>query len=250
MRHVAAACLLVLASALSAFPQTQVQAREIHLTTLAWEPYYGPDLRNDGFCGAIVKAAFEHQGHEVKISYLPWARALKDAASGRYDGILGGYYTKEREQDFLYTKAFARSQGALIARPEVEINNYDSLHELSPYRIAVGNQFAHTDAFDNADYLNKLPVNRVRQIVRMLFEGRVDIAAISVAVFRYEARELGYDDADRMTRLRPLLFDNGLHIMLPKTLKQSTGLVEDFNKGLAAIKANGTYRDIMDSYGQ
>lgn len=243
------AAVLALAGAIAI--DGRAAAREIHLTTLVWEPYYGPDLPNDGFCGAITKAAFERVGHSVTITYVPWARALRDAAAGRYDGILGGYHTEERAEDFYYSAPIARAQGALIAAPDVDMTSYDSLRELQDYTIAVANDFAYSEAFDEAEFLDKMVVNRVQQMVHMLFMDRVDIAAMSVAVFRHEAKELGYETAaSRTTMLEPPLFENDLFVMMSKAIADGAQLREDFNAGLAAIKADGTYQQIRERYGQ
>lgn len=226
------------------------KAREIHLTTLVWEPYYGPDLPNDGFCGAITKAAFERVGHSVKITYVPWARALRDAAAGRYDGILGGYYTKERAKDFYYSEPFAKAQGALIAPADFKFDQYDTMRDLEGHKIAVANDFAYSEAFDNADYLNKMEVNRTQQIIHMLFKRRVDMAALSVAVFRHQAKQLGYENTENMKMLEPLLFENDLFVMMSKAVEDGKELRNDFDEGLAAIKNDGTYADILERYGQ
>lgn len=250
-RHVRRALILAVLAVLGATaPAGAAGAREVHLTTLVWEPYYGPGLRNDGFCGAIAKAAFERAGHSVEITYVPWARALRDAAAGRFDGILGGYYTEERARKFHFSAPIAQARGALIATPEVPLDRYDSLHELADYKIAVGNDFAHSEAFDRADYLNKLEVNRVQQLVHMLFKRRVDMVAMSVAVFRHEAKELGYTDLRQMKLLEPLLFRNDLFVMFSKAITAGKALRDDFNEGLAAIKADGTYSEIRRQYGQ
>ena len=229
---------------------TPSQAREVHLTTLVWEPYYGPELRNDGFCGAITKAAFERAGHSVKITYVPWARALRDAAAGRYDGIMGGYHTEERAKNFHYTEPFAKAQGALIAPDGFELDSYDSMQDLKGYKIAIANDFAYSDEFDNAEFLDKMVVNRTQQMIHMLFKERVDMAALSVAVFRHQAKELGYDNTAQMKMLEPLLFENELFVMMSKTIDDGEKLRDDFNKGLAAIKEDGTYRDILERYNQ
>jgi polar amino acid transport system substrate-binding protein len=241
--------LVTLLVAATAMP-FDAKSREVRLATLVWEPYYGPDLPDDGFCGAIVKAAFSRMGHTVDITYLPWARALMEAGQGRYDGILGGYYTKERAQKFLYSEPFAQARGALVARPEVGISSYETLRDLTPYKISIVNEFAHNEAFDNANFLYKIQVNRVRQSMRMLFDGHVDMAALSVAVFRHESKDLAPDKAKRMKILKPLLFENDLFVMLSKQGGAPEALVADFNKGLAAIKADGTYRAIRERFGQ
>jgi polar amino acid transport system substrate-binding protein len=246
-RRILILATLLVAAAVMPF---EAKSREVRLTTLVWEPYYGPDLPDDGFCSAIVKAAFSRVGHTVDITYLPWARALMEAGQGRYDGILGGYYTKERARKFLYTEPVAQSRGALIARPEVDISHYETLRELSPYKISIVNEFAHNEAFDSADFLHKIRVNRVTQSMRMLFDGHVDMAALSVAVFRHEAKDLAPEKARRMKILKPLLFENDLFVMLSKQTEAPEALVADFNEGLAEIKADGTYRAIRERYGQ
>lgn len=225
-----------------------VAAREIRLVTLNWEPYYGANLPNDGFGGAIARAAFERAGHELTITYMPWARALREARSGHFDGILGAYKTEARARHFYISESFASARGALVARPGLAFERYESLYDLIGYSIAVGNGFAHTPAFDQAGYLRKIPVNRVEQMVHMLFNGHVDMALMSVAVFRHHARKLGYYRPQDLKVVKPLVFHNDLHILMSRNVADGTALIADFNRGLAELKADGTYNRIRRQF--
>jgi polar amino acid transport system substrate-binding protein len=54
---------------------TPVHAREITMRTLNWEPYDGEELPRQGFFTELVGTAFERAGHQVKVEFMPWARA-------------------------------------------------------------------------------------------------------------------------------------------------------------------------------
>lgn len=65
-----------------------------------WEPYYSESLPNGGVIVDITRQAFKRSGYNIKIQWLPWARALNLTKNYELDGIIGAWYTRNRAQFF------------------------------------------------------------------------------------------------------------------------------------------------------
>ncbi|MCG2582151.1 MAG: transporter substrate-binding domain-containing protein [Marinobacter sp.] len=101
-----------------------------------WEPYYSETLPNGGVAVEIVRKAFERSGYALELHWLPWARAFNMAKKGRYDGVLGAWYTEERTQFFTYTHPFLTTELVFFKKKGKRIT-YTTLQDLKPYTIGV-----------------------------------------------------------------------------------------------------------------
>ena len=231
------------------FSSPAAAAEQINMATTEWEPFYAPTLEAGGVVTEIVTTAFEREGYDAKISWYPWIRAMKMVKHAEIDLVMGAYYSEERARDFHFSAPFFDIDVGFIALKEAGISEYASLRSLVPYTIGVNRGWAYTEAFDNADFLKKdYAVNQILS-TRMLFARRVDMVAMSVAVFQHEARISRYHDMSEVVVLSPLLDSKSLHLMVSRSRPDHLKLIEGFNRGLAKIRADGTYGRILAKHG-
>ncbi len=225
-----------------------VHAREVTMCTLNWEPYYGEELPRQGFFTELVRTAFERAGHEVKAEFMPWARAKLEVKQGDREVLLGAYYTEERAETYMASDPIYTDRVGIVARKGVDIEQFSSLRELEEYTIGYGRGYSVNEAFDNADYLNKVAAKNQVLNLRKLSKGRIDMVAGSFASIRYKAKEEGID-ASELTFLEPALKENSLHIMVSRSIPNGEQLLADFHQGLRAIREDGTYDEILAEMG-
>ncbi len=224
-------------------------AETVRATTVNWAPYYGETLDDGGVIAALARAAFRQQGHTLKVDFVPWKRALAMAKRGNYDALLGAYYSEERDTHFHFSKPFYNIEIGFMALNKLGVSRYDSLKDLKGYRIGFNDGWAYGEAFEKADFLNKDPASNQTLNVRKLFRDRVDIVAMARGIFRYEVNHLENASLDAVTFIDPILRTGQLHMLFPENLANATELRDDFNAGLAAIREDGTYDEILAEYG-
>jgi polar amino acid transport system substrate-binding protein len=222
-------------------------AREISIATLEWPPNISSTLPGYGLNSALVKAAFEAAGHTVNIQFMPWTRALKDGLDGRSDVVMGAYYNKDRANKYIYSDLIYHVDVGLIARPGLAKKSYESLQEMVPYKIGITRSYTNSEEFDAARYLRKYIAATPVLNVRKLYRKRIDMAVMSFDTFRYEAEKEGFCP-DRVTFVQPPLERHGLYIMGSKNIQDGQEIINDFNKGLKTIRANGTFDKILKTY--
>lgn len=220
----------------------------IRMATVEWAPFYGSDMERNGFVTALVKAAFERAGYEAGIEFIPWARAMHDVELGYRDVLMGAYYTDERAETYIASDDIYSVTVGLVAHPDAGIRKYESLRDLQGYEIGIGRGWAHSPEFDEADYLDKIPEDDQVLNVRKLYADRIDMIAMSFAVFSQIAQEEGVDP-EWPVLVEPPLSENSLHLMVSRNLDNGEEIVRDFNRALAEMREDGTYERILRELG-
>ena len=78
----------------------------------------------------------------------------------------------------------------------------------------------------------------------MLLAGTVDAVVVDEFTGRATMKELGIGDKIEIVQTRPLSIE-GLHVVVHKTHPRAQELLDLINKGLAEIKADGTYQKVI-----
>ncbi|WP_175443110.1 substrate-binding periplasmic protein [Halofilum ochraceum] len=231
-----------------AFAATAAEARRVVMCTVPWAPFYDPGLEDDGFISEISRAAFRAAGHEAKLEFMPWARAMLEVRQGDRHVLMGAYYTDERAETYIASDRIYTTSVGLVALKDLDVNSYGELRDLSEYTIGYGRGWATTDEFDNADYLDKEAADNNVLNVRKLYAGRIDMIAMNFDRFSQIAADEGFDP-DQAVFLDPPLQSSGLYLMASRAIENPETLIEEFNEGLEAIRENGRYDEIIERFG-
>jgi polar amino acid transport system substrate-binding protein len=239
--------MVIVSLVLAALSPGSLMARDISMLTVEWAPHYGSGLPENGLTTALVNAAFKAGGHTSAIEFVPWPRALKDVKEGKADVVMGAYHNKQREIDYFFSDPIYFLDTGLIVRPDLNINTYSNLRELSSYSIGVARGWANSEEFDAADYLDKHVTTSPVLNIRKLFRGRIDMAVMNFDLFRYEAKKEGFCIAD-VQFVDPPLETHGLYIMASRNVPDYKNIVRDFNRGLDTIRKNGSFDRIVNRF--
>ncbi|MBI9091383.1 MAG: transporter substrate-binding domain-containing protein [Desulfobacterium sp.] len=244
--HMAISLTIVIACA---FPPTLfAQAKAITLAADAFAPYYGNEILNQGFVTEITRKALKRSGYDLTMEFMTWKRAVALSRQGKYAGILGAYYTEERNKDFVYSIPIARVEVVLMARKGTDMA-YTTLEALKPYRIGILRGYTNTAAFDGADFLYKDPVENNEQNIKKLINHRVDLIINSRAVLQHIINTAMPDAAMLVEFVDPPLQVRNLHIMFTRKDPNHDTYVKALHRGYAMIKRDGTLDRILARHG-
>ncbi|WP_147822446.1 substrate-binding periplasmic protein [Salidesulfovibrio onnuriiensis] len=227
------------------------QAESITFVTNEWPPYASESLEGLGFTSAIVKAACERAGYQAEFKLMPWNRVLNVVKKGEYDAVYNGYFNEERNKIYSYSDPYASGQIVLVTKKGSGVTFDGNLQGLSKYTIGVVKGYANTAEFDAADYLKREDGPNELTNLKKLMGGRVD----AVVLDKYVALATIQSDPDLKAKagefeiLEPALGENKIYAFFSKSRPGADAKLAAFNKGLAAIKADGTIDKIMKQYG-
>ena len=242
MRRVAGAFLSALALAAQEPPRIAVGE---------WPPYLSAELPGSGLAARITTEAFAREGTRVAFDFYPWARALAMARSSHAAATLLWIRTSDREADFLFSDVVISGTAVffhLKSRP-FAWKTPDDLRDLTlgGLRSASYPWYEKARAEGKALHMN-LSTNEADNF-RHLLDHSIDAFSIDLLAGVWILRR-GFPPAERaQITWHPKPIENWDYcLMVSRTAPGGQALVESFNRGLGKLKADGTWRRMIEGY--
>ncbi|AKF44127.1 substrate-binding periplasmic protein [Pseudomonas fragariae (ex Marin et al. 2024)] len=223
-------------------------AEKLRLVADPWPPFTDALLLNGGLATDIVNTALRRAGYTTLYEQVPWARAILGLSQGRHDVLINAWFSDERTKIGQFSAQYLLNRIRFIKRKESPIGTltHDQLHQ---YVIAVVRGYAYAPAFDSDSQLQKVPVQNFSTAIRMLAAERVDLTLEDEYVARYNLAMEPDEVRDRVEFLPGSLSENSLHILVSLKNPHHDKIVADFDREIAAMKADGTYDELLRLHG-
>lgn len=223
-------------------------AQKLRLAGDAWAPYADVSLLNGGLSTDLIRTALGRAGYTTEYEQVPWARAVHGVSEGRYDILINAWYSEDRTRIGQFSGDYLINRLRFLKRKTSSID-YQSLTQLHPYSIAVVRSYAYSPAFDGDADLKKVLVASFSTAVRMLAAGRVELTVEDEYAARVALGREPDEIRDNVEFLPKSLSENGLHILVSLKNPDHEKIVADFDKAIAAMKADGTYDKLFKLHG-
>jgi polar amino acid transport system substrate-binding protein len=225
----------------------------IILTTGDWPPYVFEDADDPGPIAAIVNAAFKEVGVTTTVVFYPWKRAEDEVRQGNAFAAFPYAVSPERQKEFDFSDPLYTVKGKFFYNKKYNPNGltFEKLEDLRGYKVGGLLGSWYQEAFEEAG-LQVEYVSSSEQNVEKLVRGRIDLMIEEENSVWHLIRELYPDEVSQFATLEKPLEQpgvvNDLSLMVSRSYPESAKILEQFNTGLAAIRANGTYRKILERY--
>lgn len=191
----------------------------------------------------LLDAIAKDQGFEYELQSLGFDAALVAVQSGQADGVIAGMsITDERKETFDFSDAYYDADVTMAVAAGSSIASYDDLK---------GKKVAVKTATNGSDYAKSIADQYGFDIVEFkdsptmyqdVITGNTVACFEDYPVMAYNIKQgAGMEMPEGMTAA-------GSSYGFAVQKGQNAELLEMFNKGLADIKANGTYQEIVDKY--
>jgi polar amino acid transport system substrate-binding protein len=221
-------------------------ARDLKIIFYQFTPPYVFE-RGDGITVDIVRSSLEPQGYEVVPVFVPMGRGFELFAEKRLDGVtivrdgsgLDGHYSDVFVQ--YHNHAFALKPRGL------KLRNVDDLFGLTILAFQNASKFLDPEFTRvTAGNPNYREVADQETQVLMLLMGRADVAVMDESIFRfYREKLISEGKVSRSVEYEVFsLFSPTPY----KTAFTDATVRDDFNRGLAALRASGGYDAIYRKY--
>ncbi len=224
------------------------QPKQVVITASEWSPFSGESLLNGGFLSEIATTAFSKVGYTVELKILPWKRALGETKDGTYDAILGAGYTEERTADFIYPQ-YAWDIHVTFFAKQGRTWHYQTLADLCPATVGIFRGTRHLETLRSVGCFELKEVNTIQQNIKKLLADRIDLFLDTKSAVEYYLQQEFPDQKNEIVPVRPSFDTTKVYIIFSKKVPQSQQLVDDFDRGIALIKADGTYASILQKHG-
>ena len=233
---------LLIASVI-AFATFSTQAKDL---TFAMEPSYPPfETTNEkgeiiGFDVDIANAICKEIQATCSFKSLSFDGLVQAVKQKRIDGVISAMdITEARSKQVLFSDAYYDSSASFIA-----LKSKADLNTAKNVGVQNGTTFQQYVVAEAKQYAPKA-YNSIQDSILDLKNGRIDLIFGDTAVLAdmlSKETDLTFV-GEKVTN--PKYFGNGLGIAINKGNKD---LVDELNKGLATIKANGEYQKIYDKW--
>ena len=212
-----------------------------------WPPYIVDQGAEKGAATKLVSEILKRAGYKTDITIETWPRTLEGTSVGIYDVIISAWYTKKRDAQFQFTDPYFVNTILFVKRKDSPIK-FQSYQDLKGLVIGVVNGYAYGDEFDNAREILKLPSDHLIQNLLKLQQGRIDLTLGDKWVVRDQLTEYFPNAIKEFEFLGNPVASRTLHAAVSRANPQHEKIVKDFNKALKAMKADGSYKKILDTY--
>ena len=206
-----------------------------------------------GISHDITGEAFRRIGITCEFKGYSFAEMLELGKTGQADVLLDVQYKINRTNWFYYPdEAISSVKICLYALTGKRVAYDGSIASLKGARIATIQKYSYGTTFDSAVNNNLIvvdPGDNVAVCYNKLLTGQVDYLVEFSSAFVNNIKKLQINPS-RIIELQPPLLNSveEFTVFSKKSSAVTPQLVTDFNNAVAAMKADGTFQKIVDSY--
>lgn len=229
---------------------TSAQAEPLRLVTGDdYAPFTGKALPAGGMLTQVVQAALEARGVSSTLDWQPWKRGYLKTLRGDYDATFPYVRSAQREAQFLYSEPLFIAEQHIFSRAG-EVIEVDDVPSMQGRRLCYPLGWQPPPIIQQL--LDKRQLSRhsptgLNECARLLLLGRDDFF-ISDRRLGETALQLTGVPAEQFRRSDSAISRSTLHLIVPRSHPRAAAIIEQFNRGLALLKASGDYQRLLERY--
>lgn len=225
----------------------------IRITSIDWAPFYGSKLEKDGVVSEIAREALRRAGHTVTYNYMPWKRAMSEAARGqKYHALMGCWYKKEREKSFAFSKETMMDASPHFLAPKDSTISISKPSDLNGLTIGIVRGFAISDPLKKlfkSKRSTHFKVNRKKIFFKLFKKQRVDIVMDNIFVIQESFRKNFPGQKFNLKKVGSDFFNGQLYMCWSRKYPGIQKFVDDFDFQLKGMKVDGSIQKIKKNFG-
>ena len=219
----------------------------VKMMTNTWPPYIGEDLPQEGMAMELVRHVFLRAGYKVDNTIERWPRALEGVRVGLYDVLGAAWRDEERELDFIYSEPYLVNE-IIVVTLKSNRRMLRSVSDLSGSRVGVLRDYSYGVDFDEIGDVTLVTENHMIQSLMNLLKGKVDYVIGDRRVIALMLSEYLPGRRGELEPLKITLPPRGLYVAGSRAKEGADELVDAFNRALADVKQDGSYREIVNRW--
>ncbi|ALT77827.1 substrate-binding periplasmic protein [Paucibacter sp. KCTC 42545] len=222
-------------------------APSVQLCLTEFPPFNSQDLPGRGPLIEIAVEAFRRSGSSVEVHFLPWARLMKEAEEAKC-AILGLWRNEARDRLFAYSQPIMQMELGYFGKR-------GSASDPSGPKTAGGQSICTQRGSYLSPALQQLdlrfePVLDLPTCLRMLAKDRVDLAYGNKALGMHFLNQAANREIAALVQWKSPELESKDHLLaVLKTDPRRERILRDFNRGLASMRADGSYKTILKAGG-
>lgn len=240
--------VLFLTAWLPTFPlDARAEAAPLKLVTGSdYPPYVGDNLPGGGPITQLVQQAFALSGQSVSLSTEPWRRGYEGVLANRFDATYPYVRTEQRSREMLFSDPIVTVRQHLVVAAGKE-QAAMSTGWLKGKRVCAAIGYGlppWLDLLIQRGDVQRLTPTQQRSCQSMVAAGRADFMVEDDRIAIARQREAG-DRARVAIVPGPSASEATLHLIVSRTHPRAQAILDQFNQGLARLRAEGGLPEII-----
>ncbi len=231
--------LFLLCSSLSLLSQKT----DLRLASDVWPPFTNEEGQT-AFAKALVNEALGRAKITTQTEILPFSEVIEGIYEEKFDGSAALWRDAYREQFLLFSEPYLENRLILVGREGSDVSA-SLLSELGGKKVAIVENYAYGTALQVAVDVEFVPGPSNQDNLDRLLAGEVDYMLVEDLLIHYL---LSYQPEDAENYLevgRKPLITRSLHFALRKDLPRAEYYIQQFNRHIKDMVADGTYHRIL-----
>lgn len=223
----------------------RAQTTELQIAVDAQNPpfmYAGPDGQARGVYPLLLRALFAELDQPLKLSALPWPRALAGLERAEH-GVGGIYATTERLARYDYSEPLHVETVRVYAR-RGRLRLFERIEDLRGLRVGVLRGWSYGDAFDAAVRKGLFKVEVVAADQQNFGKLERDFLDVALAIEQAGEAQLASGAYPTVRAMANPLTENPTHLAFHKSAKQRA-LLERVNELLTRWRRSGEHARLI-----
>ena len=241
--------ILCLTLLLVIIPLSSAVAKNFTILTGEWAPYVSKEMKDGGPTAIIITQALKAAGHTVDFTYTTWKRTEILTQTGKSAATFPWTATDGfKKTCFLSTPIATQKMVFFYMKENLDQWDYIDYDQLKKFKIGGSEGYTYVEIFKKEGVTAEY-APAIENSIKKLIHGRVDLVPESQLVGWQVIKSQFASSASKIDSSKTPLFAKPLHLMVSKEHPDGKELIEEYEKGFKIIKANGTYKKILDEYG-
>lgn len=240
--------LLVVVLVLSGWSLSALgEEKTVSLMVNTWSPYVDKELPGQGVAMELVTDIFARAGYQTDIKVEAWHRAMEGVRVGLYDALGAAWYTREREQDFIFSEPYLHND-LIILKLRAMPGDYLELSHLAGKRVGVLVDYQYGVDFAAIPGLRLVEENHDIQSLLNLFNRKVDFVIGDRRALVMQLDEFLAGQKSLLMEVPMALPTRPLYVAASRDGPQGQEIIDAFNKALAAARSDGSYAKLLERW--
>ena len=209
-----------------------------------YAPYSDAALPNDGFANDLTAQIMRRAGYEVSVAMLPWIRALDGTETGQFDILPSAWFTEERGRALLFSAPIATSR-LVFVKPADSPFEFRTIEDLRGLTVGTVSGYSYDPAFLASPLFQRPAVTDILLNLRMVAARHIDLTLDDELTLRFIINSRAPELAPLLSLTRGGLSEQPLFVTFSKKRPDAAKLLATFNAGLARMRADGSYRQLL-----
>ncbi|MBL4741081.1 MAG: transporter substrate-binding domain-containing protein [Sneathiella sp.] len=230
-------------------PVSLARPEQVNVTihTVNFPPYEIESPGRDGLRGFDIEVAieaFKRVGVSAKIEFLPWNRILSMARKGTTVAALSCAKTKDRDHFIYYSDPISKATHVYVALKDFKGMAPQKLLDAKGFKIVAVRGYTNEFHLKKEKIKYQYAMNDVAAL-NLLLNRDFDFFYSTGEFVKYVATELNIADQLQYFELQT---SKAYHLCFSRFWPNVETLRDRFNRGLAEIRADGTFDAIHQKY--